>query len=253
MRFRTYRATTLRVLRQLGADRRTIALILAVPTVLLVLLYFVYLDYPVQPGKPALFPRIALSMLGILPMLVMFLVTSVAMQRERVSGTLERLWTTPLHRADLILGYATAFATMAIIQALVLCAVAFWFLGVTTAGAVGWVLLIGMFDAVVGVAFGLMTSVFARTEFQAVQMMPVIIGPQIFLCGLLVARDQMPRALEWISDVMPMSYAVDALNHIRESAAVTWDFTQDLAVLAAFGAVALALAAITMPRQTASA
>ena len=250
MKFRTYWATTLRVLRQLLADHRTLGLILGVPTALLVLLYFVYLDVPTPPGGEALFPRIALSMLGILPMLVMFLVTSVSMQRERTSGTLERLWTTRLHRADLLVGYATAFAVVALAQAVVLAVVAYVFLGVQTQGSAALVLLIAALDAVVGVALGLMTSAFARTEFQAVQFMPVVVGPQIFLCGLLVPRDQLPDALRWVSDVLPMSYAVDALTTLREGADVTTGLVVDLGVLAAFGLGALVAAALTMPRTT---
>lgn len=247
---RTYSATTVRVLRQLAADPRTIGLILGVPTGLLVLLYFVYLDAPTPPSGQDLFPRIALTMLGILPMLVMFLVTSVAMQRERASGTLERLWTTPIHRGDLLAGYASAFALAAVVQGLVLSGVAFWFLGVETTGSPAWVLLIAALDAVVGVALGLMTSAFARTEFQAVQFMPVIIGPQIFLCGLLVARDDLPDVLRWVSDVLPMSYAVDALGLLRDGSGTGGDLARDLVVLAAFGLGALVLAALTMPRST---
>lgn len=250
MNLHTYWATTLRVLRQLLADHRTLGLILGVPTALLVLLYFVYLDVPTPPGGEALFPRIALSMLGILPMLVMFLVTSVSMQRERTSGTLERLWTTRLHRADLLVGYATAFAVVALAQAVVLAVVAYVFLGVQTQGSAALVLLIAALDAVVGVALGLMTSAFARTEFEAVQFMPVVVGPQIFLCGLLVPRDQLPDALRWVSDVLPMSYAVDALTTLREGADVTTGLVVDLGVLVAFGLGALVAAALTMPRTT---
>ncbi len=246
---RTFGATALRVLRQLLADRRTIGLILAVPTGLLVLLYFVFRDAPVAPHAPPVFPHIALTMLGILPMLVMFLVTSVAMQRERTSGTLERLWSTPLHRADLLVGYAAGFGLTAVAQALLLCGVAYWFLGVSTAGSAGWVLLIAALDAVVGVALGLLTSAFARTEFQAVQFMPVVIGPQVFLCGLLVARDQMPALLTWVSDVMPMSHAVDALGVISTNPAPGPELVGNLVVLAAFGSVSLFVAALTMPRM----
>lgn len=245
-----YRATTVRVLRQLAADHRTVGLILGVPTALLVLLYFVYLDVPTPPGGTALFPTIALTMLGILPMLVMFLVTSVAMQRERSSGTLERLWTTPLRRADLLMGYATAFAVTAVIQSILLCTVAFALLGVTAQATVGWVVLIAALDSVVGVALGLMTSAFARTEFQAVQFMPVVVGPQIFLCGLLVPRDHLPRVLEWVSNVLPMSWAVDALHIVRDQASPGSEFAWDLGVLAIFGLAVLALAAMTMPRKS---
>lgn len=204
---------------------------------------------PARPGAE-LFPRIAVTMLGILPMMVMFLVTSVSMQRERTSGTLERLWTTAIHRADLLFGYAAAFTTTAIVQALVLCAVAYWFLRVETAGSPGWVILVAAVDAMTGVALGLLASAFARTEFQAVQFMPVVIGPQIFLCGLLVPGDQMPYLLDLAAHAMPMTYAVDALGAIRTQDNLDSDFGTDLIVLVVFGVIALLAAAATMPRQS---
>ena len=133
---------------------------------------------------------------------------------------------------------------------MVLGGVAYLFLGVDTQGPPAMVLLIAGLDAVAGVALGLMTSAFARTEFQAVQFMPVVVGPQIFLCGLLVARDQLPDVLRWVSDVLPMSYAVDALTTLRDEADISAELIGDLGILAAFGIGALVLAALTMPRAT---
>ena len=183
-------------------------------------------------------------------MAVMFLVTSVAMLRERSGGTLERLWTTPIGRADLLFGYATAFAATAVAQSLILCSVAAWCLDVKIATSWGWVVLTALVDAFVGVALGLFASAFARTEFQAVQFMPVVIAPQLFLCGLLVARDQMPRALEVMGDVLPMSWAVDAVGDLAANAEPSADFFCNLFYLLGFGLVALAVAAFTMPRKT---
>ncbi|GGB34759.1 hypothetical protein GCM10011492_26780 [Flexivirga endophytica] len=180
-------ATIRRILQQLRADPRTVAMIIAVPALLLTLLYFIY-------GGGPVFNRIALTMLGILPMLVIFLITSVAMLRERTSGTLERLLTTPLHRADLLAAYGIAFSLAATAQSVVLVCVSVWALGVTTAGPIVWVLLVAAVSAAVGVATGLLASAFARTEFQAVQFMPLVIGPQIYLCGLLVPHSSMPRS-----------------------------------------------------------
>lgn len=240
---RIYLATTRRILQQLRADHRTMALIVVVPTLLLTLLYFVFND-------ERRFSPIALTMLGILPMLVMFLVTSVAMLRERTSGTLERLLTTPLHRADLVVGYATAFAVAALVQAIVLVGVAHWALGVDTAGPLAWVLLVAVVGSAVGVATGLLASAFARTEFQAVQFMPALILPQLLLCGLIVPRDQMPRALELASAALPMSYAVDALTEVSTQADPAADVIPDLGVLALVVVVALALAALTLRRRT---
>jgi ABC-2 type transport system permease protein len=248
---RCYTATTVRILRQLRADRRTVAMLVLVPTLLLVLIYFVYHDAPSLPGVPTLFDRVGVSMLGILPFIVMFLITAIAMQRERTSGTLERLMTTPLTKLDLLAGYGSAFSLAAAAQAALACLVAFWVLGMNTAGSVWLVLLIAVLDAVLGVALGLLASAFARTEFQAVQFMPLIVGPQFFLCGLLVPRGQLPRWLEIISDVLPLSYAVDALQQVSSHFETTGLMWRDVCVVAAFAAVALALGAGTLRRRTA--
>ncbi|WP_291456173.1 ABC transporter permease [Actinomyces sp. oral taxon 448] len=247
MNARTYAATVRRVLAQLLGDRRTVALILVVPALLVILLSFVYRDYP---HGEQLFERIAVIMIAVLPMAVMFLVTSVTMLRERASGTLERLWTTSLHRADLLTGYATAFTLVSVGQSLLLVAVCAWGLGVSIAGSWGWILLTALLDAFVGVALGLLVSAFSRTEFQAVQFMPVVIGVQMFLCGLLVARDEMPRGLEVTSRLLPMSWAVNAVTEIRSTAETTAGLVCDFGMLAVIGLVALAVAPITMPRRT---
>ncbi|HLS78502.1 MAG TPA: ABC transporter permease [Nocardia sp.] len=248
---RPYAATTARILRQLRNDHRTVGMILVVPAVLMSLLYFIYAEAPADPRGPALFDRVGISMLGILPFLVMFLVTAIAMQRERSSGTLERLLTTPLSKLDLIGGYGTAFSVAAAGQAVVACLVSFGLLDLQAAGNPGWVVLIAVVDAICGVALGLLASAFARTEFQAVQFMPLVVGPQIFLCGLLVPRDQLPRWLEIISNVLPLSYAVDALEQVSTHAEPTGRMARDLLIVAAFAIVALVLGAATLRRRSA--
>ncbi|MFF0544979.1 ABC transporter permease [Nocardia thailandica] len=249
---RPYAATTGRILRQLRNDHRTVAMILVVPAVLMTLLYFIYRDTPRSPLNPlTVFDRVGITMLGILPFIVMFLITAIAMQRERTSGTLERLLTTPLSKLDLLGGYGTAFSLAAAAQAAVACLVSFGLLGLDAAGSPGWVVLIAVVDAVCGVALGLLASAFARTEFQAVQFMPVVVAPQIFLCGLLVPRDQLPDWLEKISDVMPLSYAVDALQQVSRYPEPTAAMWRDLAVVAGFAIVALVLGAATLRRRTA--
>ena len=245
-----YTATTVRILKQLKDDRRTVAMIVVVPSVLMVLLYFIYQNYPTMPGQPTMFDRVGMSMLGILPFIVMFLITAIAMQRERTSGTLERLMASPLRKIDLLGGYGTAFSAAAAVQGGVACAVSFWLLGLNAAGSVWLVILVAVVVAILGVALGLLTSAFARTEFQAVQFMPLITAPQIFLCGLLVPRGQLPGWLEAISNVMPLSYAVDALNQVSTHAQVTGQMWRDIAVVAAFAVVALGLGAATLRRRT---
>ena len=243
-------ATAGRVLRQLRHDPRTIAMMLLVPSLLLGLLYLLWKDLPTPPGQTSTFDRIGLTMLGIFPFVVMFLVTSIAMLRERTSGTLERLLTTPLSRPALLLGYGSAFGLAAAVQALVTVAVATTVYDLEVAGSLALVVLIAVVDAVLGVALGLLASAFASSEFQAVQFMPVIVLPQFFLCGLLVPREQMAGWLQAVSDVLPLTYAVDALQEVGGSSQPTGTMWADIAVVAGAAALALALAAGTLRRRT---
>jgi ABC-2 type transport system permease protein len=237
-------STVRRVLNQLRHDHRTVGLLVVVPPLLLTLLYYMFED------SPLVFQRIALTMLGIFPFIIMFLITSIAMLRERTTGTLERLLTTPMAKADLLFGYGIAFGLAAAIQASIACGVAYLFLGLETQGSVGLVILIAIANAVLGVALGLLASAFARTEFQAVQFMPVVVGPQLFLCGLFVARENMAGWLQAISDVLPMTYSVEALSEVGRFAEPTTTLWKDLGIVAGCIVLALVLAAATLRRRT---
>lgn len=243
-------ATARRVLEQLRHDRRSVALILVVPALLLTAVYFLYENETLLPGQPRTFDRVGLMMLVIFPFVVMFLVTSITMLRERTSGTLERLLTTPVHKADLLFGYGLAFSIMAALQSLVATAVAYWLFGLAISGSPALVVLIAVLNAVLGVALGLLCSAFAKTEFQAVQFMPVVVVPQILLCGLFVARDRMNDALEAISNVLPLTFSVDALQEVAANQDATARLWQDAGVMAAIALGVLVLAALTLRRQS---
>ena len=231
-----------RVSLQLRHDPRTVVLMLAVPSLLLVLLRYVFDDR-------RFFDSIAPALLGFFPFLIMFLVTSITTLRERSSGTLERLLTTPMAKLDLLGGYALAFALLAVVQVVIAVVVCLW-LGMTIAGSIGWLLLVAALNAVLGVALGLLASAFARTEFQAVQFMPVVVLPQLLLCGLFRPRAEMARVLSWISDVLPLSYGVDALQRVTVSPGVTGFYVRDLLVVCGFAFAGLVLAAATLRRRT---
>jgi ABC-2 type transport system permease protein len=245
-----YLATTGRILRQLAGDHRSVAMILVVPAAVITLMYFMFHDTPHPPGTPTPFNNACLVMLGVFPLIVMFLITSITMQRERVSGTLERILTTPLRRLDLLAAYGTAFSIAAAAQAAVACVVAFWFLGFETAGSPILVVLIAIINAVLGVGLGLLCSAFARTEFQAVQFMPVVIAPQLLLCGIIVPRELLPDWLQWISNALPASYALEALRQVGANADLTATAVRDIGIVIAFAVVALCLAAATLRRRT---
>ncbi len=237
-------STIRRILTQLRHDPRTIALIVVVPTLLITLIYFMY------DGQPRVFDRVALTMLGIFPFIVMFLITSIAMLRERTSGTLERLFTTPVGKMDLLFGYGIAFGGAAAAQAAVAAGFAYGVLDMNAAGGLGLVVLIAVANAVLGVALGLLCSAFARTEFQAVQFMPLVVAPQLLLCGLFVPRERMVGWLQGISDVLPMSYSVQALTEVGAHPDPTGTMWRDLGIV--FGAIIIALAvgAATLRRRT---
>lgn len=232
-----------RVLRQLKGDHRTVALMLVVPLVLIGLLGWIYHDTPV-------FDRIGSALLGVFPFVVMFVVTSIATLRERTSGTLERLLTTPTGKGDLMFGYALAFGAVAVVQAALATSFAVYVLGLDIAGPVWLLGVIAVLNAVLGTALGLLASGFARTEFQAVQFMPAFILPQFLLCGLLVPRDRLPSILEALSTVLPLSYVVDAMNTVTASAQPWSEVWPDMAIMVGFIVLALVLGSLTLRRRT---
>jgi len=237
-------ATALRVFAQPRRDPRTLALLLLVPVALVTLLKYMFVD------DPALFDRIGTPLLGLFPFIAMFLVTSITMLRERTTGTLERLMAMPIAKLDLLAGYGIAFAAVAAVQAALVSIVSFGLLGLHSAGPRWLVVVLAVSNAILGMAFGLFLSAFARTEFQAVQFMPAFVFPQILLCGLIVPRDQMARALEIASAFLPLTYAYDALRRVGQDL-LDARLAFDAAIVIAATMLALALGAATLRRRTA--
>lgn len=236
-------ATTRRVLQQLHHDPRTIGLILFVPAVLMIILRWVYND------AEAAFDNLAPMVLGIFPLTVMFVVTSVATLRERTAGTLDRLMTLPMAKLDLLLGYALAFASLTVVQGIIASSVALGLLGVSVDGGAGRVLLTATLAGLLGMSMGLFLSAFAKNEFQAVQFLPAFVLPQLLTCGLFVPRDKMADALQWFANVMPMTYIVDAMKQVTANSTWTDDLVRDLLIVAAFILGALLLGAATLRRR----
>lgn len=241
---RTTRATTARVLQQLGRDHRTLGLLLAVPCVLLILVRYAF------DARPEVFQRVGLPLIGVFPLVSMFLVASIAMLRERRSGTLERLMSLPTTRLGLLVGYAGAFATVACVQTAVVITVGVTALGLDITGPLWLAVVVAIANAQLGMALGLFLSAFARTEFQAMQFMPAFLLPQFLLCGLLVDRRAMARPLELISEVLPLTFAYEALRGVADQPGVSAQTVADLGVTAAMALVSLGLGALTLRRQT---
>ncbi|WP_431806690.1 ABC transporter permease [Microbacterium paraoxydans] len=236
-------ATAGRVLAQLRHDPRSIALMLVAPSLLVGLFAWLFTD---QEG---VFDQFGGAILALFPFIVMFLITSITTLRERRSGALERLMTTPLEKADFIVGYALAFGLMAVLQALITVSFAVGVCGLDVDGPLWQLGLVAVVDALLGTALGLLASAFAQTEFQAVQFMPLLVFPQIILGGLFMPRDQMPDVLYAISDWLPLSYAIDTINAVA-AGDEGWDVFGPLLVVLAFAVGALVLASLTLRRRT---
>ena len=236
-------ATAGRVLTQIGHDRRTIGLLLVVPSLLIGLVAWLFDTTPV-------FQQIGPAMLALFPFIIMFLVTSIATLRERRSGTLERLLSLPLSKLDFIVGYALAFGLLAILQAGIATAFAVGVCGLEIAESVWLLLAVAVADAVLGTTLGLLASAFARTEFQVVQFMPAIVFPQVLLGGVLLPRDQMPDVLHAISDWLPLSHAIDALNAVATGSEDEGFIATQLLILGAFALGAVLLGSVTLRRRT---
>ncbi|HXD60950.1 MAG TPA: ABC transporter permease [Lacisediminihabitans sp.] len=236
-------ATTGRILTQIRHDPRTIALLLVVPSLLIGLMSWLFADTPV-------FDTIGPAMLALFPFIVMFLITSISTLRERRFGTLERLLVLPISKLDFILGYALAFGLLAILQAGVAVGFAVWVCGLEINGSIWLLLTVALADAVLGTTLGLLASAFARTEFQVVQFMPALVFPQVLLGGILLPRADMPDVLYSISDWLPLSHAIDALNAVSTGAEDDAYVGGKLLIIAAFAVGAVLLGAITLRRRT---
>ena len=236
-------ATARRVLAQLRHDPRTIALIMVVPCLLILLLKYVF------DKQPRVFGNVAPMILGIFPLLMMFLITSIATLRERKSGTLDRLMTMPISKLDFIFGYALAFSLLALVQACVVSLVTLGLLGVTVLGGTIPVLISAVVAALLGTSLGLFVSAFATSEFQAVELVMPILMPQILLCGLFAPRGAMAQVLQWLSDIFPLTYSVDAMKQLTIHAGWTGALTRDLLIVVGCAVLALVLGSVTIRRQ----
>lgn len=237
-------ATTRRILRQLAHDKRTLAIVIVVPIVVITLLHYLFNEQ--QPFVS----RVELIMLAVFPIILMFLLTATAMVRERTSGTLERLMTTPIGKGDILFAYALAFGCLATVQVAAATAFTYWVLGMQVAGSIWYVLLTAIIGAQLGVAFGLLASAISTSEFQAVQLFPALIIPQLMLCGLFGPRDQMAEVLHVISNALPITYAVEALTELFTHTTPTGHYWVSLAVAAACVLALLLVASATLRRRT---
>lgn len=200
-----------------------------------------------------LLDHLAPLLVGLFAFFLTFLLSAVSFLRERTSGTLERLLASPLKRAELVVGYLAGFSFFALIQAAVIIAFTVFVLNVRYTGNLGTVFLITAMLVIVSVSLGLLVSAFARNELQAVQFIPIVLIPQIFLSGLLTPVDQLPDLLRPVASLLPLTYANEALRAVMIKGYALGDplILRDLAALAAFGVVTIAGAVASIRREVA--
>lgn len=233
-----------RVIRQLIRDRRTIVLIVVVPLVVMTL---IGLSFP----EGNVLNYIAPALLATLALFFSFLLTGISFLRERSQGTMERLMASPVSRLDIVVGYLFGFFIFALTQTLIILLFTIYVLGVDYYGDLWQIFVFQVVVITVAVNLGIFISTFARNEFQMVQFIPLIILPQVFLCGVIWPMEQMPDYLQWLSAILPLTYAVDGLRNIMLAGKSLLDVGFELSVLIGFALIISILAAITLRRGTA--
>ncbi len=232
-----------RIINQIVRDRRTLALILIVPVIVMTL---IWLSFPKELGA---LDYIAPALLATLALFFGFLLTGISFLRERSQGTLERLMASPVTRADIVIGYLLGFFLFALLQSLIIVLYTVYALNIHYTGAL-WQIFVFQIVVLVGaVNLGIFISAFAKNEFQMVQFIPLIILPQAFLCGLLWPIEQMNTVLQWIAKFLPLTYAVDGLRGIMVKGKSLGEVGGDLAVLAGFAVAMSVITALSLRRS----
>lgn len=235
-------AVASRIIRQIIKDRRSVALIVLAPVLVMTLVGFSLFD------ERDILNRIAPALLGVFVLFFTFLLTGVSFLRERSQGTLDRLKITPVSRADLLVGYLLGFLLFAMLQSVVILTYTVLVLPVSYQGDIWQVFVVLVLLTIVAVSLGILVSTFAKNEFQVVQFIPLVIVPQIFLTGVVVPVEDMPWLLENVSKVLPLTYAVDMLIGIMLEGQGLLDFGIQIIVLSGFGAIFVIGASLTVKK-----
>jgi ABC-2 type transport system permease protein len=230
-----------RIINQLIRDRRTLILIVVVPLVIASLV-------GVSVPDKRILDYTAPAVLAVLILFFGFLLTGISFLRERSQGTLERLMASPVSRLDVVGGYLLGFLLFAIVQTMVLFFYLIYVLNVSYYGDLWQIILFEILIGIGAVCMGTFFSVLAKNEFQMVQFIPMIIVPQIFLCGLLWPVSQMPEYLQWLANVLPLTYGVDGIRALMLEGQNLLDIGKEVGILAAYAVGLLILAATTLRR-----
>ena len=193
------------------------------------------------------------AFVGLIVFFLVFVITIVSFLNERSQGTLERLMASPLRRGEIVLGYMLGFTVLALVQAVEVLVFALAVLRIQNHGNVFLIFGMEALMVIAAVNLGIFLSMFARTEFQAVQFIPLVIVPQVLLSGILFPVSTEPRPLQVVSDVLPLTYAVNGLRDVMiKGADLTWPSLQlDAGVVAGFVVLVIVAGIATLRRRIA--
>ena len=208
------------------------------------------------------------ALVGFFAYFLVFILTGISFLRERIGGTLERLLATPVRRSEIVMGYSLGFGFFATLQVTVIMAFALGTihvpaigplpafaigLGIANAGSPLLAFAVALLLALGAVNLGIFLSTFARSEFQILQFIPLVIVPQGLLGGLLWPIESLPELLEPIARVLPLTYAIDGLREVLVKGSDLGSATLqlDLAVLTGIALLLAVLATATIRREVA--
>ena len=235
-------AITERIVRQMLRDRRSIGLLIVGPLLVMSLVGFSLVE------QRAVLDRVAPGLLAVFVLFFTFILTGVGFLRERAQGTLERLQTTLVGSFDIMLGYMLGFLLFAVVQTVVILGFTIFVLRIEYVGSLWEIGAVLFLVVTVAVSLGIFISSFANNEFQVVQFIPIVLAPQIFLSGVIIPVEQMPTLFEWISVVLPLTYAVEALREIMLRGAGLAALWPELAAIGVFSVALLTAAVATLRR-----
>lgn len=179
------------------------------------------------------FAKMLPILMGFFVFFFVFLISGMALLKERTTGTLDRLLATPVKRSAIVFGYMLSYGILAVIQTIVIVLVTVWLLGIEVVGNMASVVVVNLVLALVALAFGILLSTFANSEFQMMQFIPLVVIPQIFFSGI-IPLDSMADWVRDISYIVPLKYSGDAVNDIIMRGTSIFDEGGNLLVLLAF-------------------
>ncbi|WP_107949631.1 ABC transporter permease [Lysinibacillus parviboronicapiens] len=204
-------------------------------------------DYVYGDEDTAIFDIFSPMLIGFFVFFFVFLITGIALLKERTSGTLERLLATPIKRSEIVAGYLVGYGLFALVQTIIIVLFGIYVLDIVHVGSIWLVLLINSLVALVSLSLGALLSSFAASEFQMMQFIPLVIVPQVFFSGIF-PLDSMVEWLQNIGRIMPLYYAANALNGVMYKGFTFSEILVDLLVLAGFALLFILLNIISLKK-----